>query len=128
MVWAGLGAALGVCMSGLLDGNAVLAQSFDNPGRDAAPCIVLNSYEVEGPGDAAGSEGAFTASASIENICARTMQVSFCFLYAASADEREQSCFEGPVRPWATARIEHPDAPARITGTDYRWRYLEPSW
>lgn len=120
---AGIGAALGLSMATLGASGARGAEpEYDNPSTGAAPCIVLNRYEVEPYRN--NDSTVFRADATIENICGRTMEVRFCFLYSQAVDGKDRSCFSGPVRPWDTAEVVDPTAPARITRSDYQWRYL----
>lgn len=119
-VWA----VAGVCCWLVVAGNhEAAAQDYDNPTMAGAPCVLLNSYEVEPTGG--GDDGSpYRASATIENICGRTLEVQFCFAYAPNDDGVERNCFQGPVRPWATSQVVNPETPFRITGSSYEWRYL----
>lgn len=97
------------------------AQDYDNPGLGVAPCVVLNRYEAGRHGK---DDPAFNAAADIENICGRTLEVSICFLLAEAVGGSDRHCMEQLLRPWAGASVAFRDAPVRITGPEYHWRYL----
>ena len=99
------------------------AEGFDTPRSASGPCLVLSSYEVS-TSDAAAGERLFRANATVENICGRTLEVAFCFLYAEPTDSVDRSCYSAVVRPWSRAQAAAPSAATRIVGTDYQWRFL----
>ncbi len=133
-------AAAGVCASVVVmaDGGAAVATAqeappqeapaaapppaFDNPTLGTVPCIVLNRYDVA-PAGRVGDEAQYRASASVENICGRTLDVEFCFLTAAQEGEAGRSCYGAALRPWTSAEVNAPGSAARVVGTDYRWKY-----
>lgn len=108
----------------LTGGSALAQQGWDNPRDGGTPCIVLNNYAVE-PVLWADGRTTFRGEADIENLCGRAMEVSFCFLQAGGDDAYARSCYAGPVRPWASARVEEQEAGSRIAGAEYEWRYLD---
>lgn len=100
--------------------------AFDNPTLASVPCVVLNRYDVAPSGHADGATQ-YRASASVENICGRTLDVEFCFLTAAAeGGEAGRSCYGAALRPGASAEVNAPGADARVVGTDYRWKYRQP--
>lgn len=114
--------AAAVLLAGTFTGpSASAAEGYDNPSRGVAPCVVLNRYEVGRQGK---DEPVFSAAAEIENICGRTLEVSICFLLAESVDGSDRQCLDELLRPGSDAAVRLSDAPVRITGPDYRWRYL----
>lgn len=94
-------------------------ETYDNPNQGAAPCLVLNSYET-----GAGLNDQFDAVASIENICARSVEVALCFPYVEPVDDVDRHCTNDVVRPWARSIVKVSDLPVKLTGPDYQWRYL----
>lgn len=119
-----LGLVLGGCVLAVLGGRAVeAAEPFDNPSAGATPCLALNRYEVT-PTRTVEGISLYQASASVENICGRTLEVVFCFVYAEPVNDADRSCFGAMMRPWSNARVEVPGSPTRIVSTEYRWRYI----
>jgi hypothetical protein len=111
---------LGLCLAAV---GADAADGFDNPSWGGAPCLVLNDYQVRTSRVA--DETVFRANATVENICGRTLEVAFCFLYAEPTEEDvDRSCHSAVMRPWTRAQAQAPSAPTRIVGTDYQWRFL----
>lgn len=101
--------------------------AFDNPTQGSVPCVVLNRYDVAPAAGEADGGMQYQASAGVENICGRTLDVEFCFLTAAAEDgEAGRSCYGAALRPGASAEVNAPGATARVVGTDYRWKYLPP--
>ena len=98
--------------------SAEANETYDNPLRGEAPCLVLNGYQASGNGDR------FGAVANVENICGRSVEVSFCFPFVEPVDDVDRACQNGVVRPWATSTVAISDQPAKLTGPDYQWRYL----
>ena len=103
-------------------GASATAATFDNPKVGDAPCVNLNRFEVT----RAGSEDAprYRADAVLENACGRSVEVSFCLMYAEAVEGADRHCVEELLRPWAASTVVHEGAPVRITGPEYRWRYL----
>lgn len=97
---------------------APATDGFDNPKLGSVPCIVLNRYDVEPAG-----QSQYRASAGVENICGRTLDVEFCFLTTAEEGEVGRSCYGAALRPWMKADVTKPGGPGRVVGTDYRWKY-----
>jgi hypothetical protein len=128
MEMAPLRATLGLllCAAALSAGGARAQDAFDDPSAPGSePCIVLNRFEVT-PLATANGPGHYRADAVIENVCARAMEVHFCFLRAQAADGNDRSCFQGPLRPWAMASVADDNVPTRVTSPEYQWRYLQP--
>lgn len=118
------GLVLGGCMLAVLGGQGAGAvESFDNPSAGATPCLALNRYEVK-PTRTPEGISLYQASASVENICGRTLEVVFCFVYAEPVNEADRSCFGAIMRPWSNAQVEVPGSPTRVVSTEYRWRYI----
>jgi hypothetical protein len=118
------GLVLGGCVLAVLGGqDAGAAESFDNPSAGATPCLALNRYEVQ-PTRTPEGISLYQASASVENICGRTLEVVFCFIYAEPVNGADRSCFGAIMRPWSNAQVEAPVSPTRIVSTEYRWRYI----
>jgi len=117
--------AAGLLAAGLLPATgATAAQGYDNPTLGAAPCVVLNRYEVSQVATPAAGDSGYLARAHIENICGRALEVSFCFLYAQPVDGTARSCSRELLRPWSDAAVRHDASPVRVTGPDYQWRFL----
>ncbi len=95
-------------------------ETYDNPAMGVTPCVVLQSYQAS-----SNSAETFGARATVENVCGRSVEVSFCFPFVAPGEEIEPHCTSGLIRPWATSRVEVSDLPARIANPDYQWRYLQ---
>lgn len=116
--------ALGLGAATLLAcGGAFAAEPpYDNPKSDsAAPCVVLNSYEA---GPSALTQGStFGAKANLTNICGRTVEIAFCFLYAEPVEGRDRACYGGFIRPGSGSEVANDLAPVRIVGSDYKWRW-----
>lgn len=120
--------AIGLVVLVLAPSKPILAQEsgqegFDNPTMGTAPCLVLTRYET-GRGRLADGGQGHTATARFENVCGRSLEVSFCFLYMEPVEDRDRACYAGALRPWAASFAETPPAAARIAGPDYAWRYL----
>lgn len=97
-------------------------ESFDNPGIGSVPCVVLKQYDT---GQAkVGGELHYRATASLENICGRSLEVRFCFVYAEAVDEVDRSCYGTVLRPWASAEAKLADVGSRIVATEYQWRFI----
>jgi hypothetical protein len=103
--------------------GSAAAQNYDDPALGATPCVILNSYASHAakPGDAE----IFHAEAGIENVCGRSVEVSFCFPLVEAVGDVESQCVERTLRPWSKAKVQVDDLPGRIIGVDYRWRYLQ---
>lgn len=102
--------------------SAALAQDqWDDPAPGESPCVMLNSYDVAPRGR--GEERTFGGEAALENLCGRSLEVSFCFLHPGD-EEKDRSCYQGPVRPWASTTVVTQGASSRIVGPEYHWRYL----
>lgn len=118
---AGLLAAATAGGAAAQDAPAEEPPAFDNPALGTVPCVVLNGYDVAPTGNAQ-----YRASASLENICGRTLDVEFCFLTAGEEGEAGRSCYGAALRPWMSAQVNAPGSAARVVGTDYRWKYRQP--
>ncbi len=110
---------LALCLtSGLAVVGAANAQdSYDNPTLGETPCLVLKSYQATN--DAQG----YGATAEVENICGRSVEVNFCFPLVAAGEDTEPYCQDGVIRPWATAEVRVDDLDNRLAGPDFRWRW-----
>lgn len=115
----GMGSAMVVMAS-----QAVVAQDYDNPMMGEAPCVFLNSYEVE-PAGGADDVALYSASATLENACGRSVEVLFCFDYTSEEMGLASRCFDSLVRPEGTASVSQPASPGRIAGPRYGWRYAQ---
>jgi hypothetical protein len=117
------------CLLGLGLGLAVtagsaIAEDYDDPALGATPCVVLNSYASHAA--ASGGAETFRAEAGIENVCGRSVEVSFCFPLVEAVGDVERQCVTSTLRPWSKARVHVEELPGRIIGVDYHWRYLLP--
>ncbi len=97
------------------------ARGYDHPKQGTMSCVGRTPFQVTRPGAGDASHG---ATARIENLCGRAVEVSFCFRYAQPVDGSDAHCVVQPLRPGSENAIELPAAPARITGPEYRWKYL----
>jgi hypothetical protein len=104
--------------------SARAADGYDDPSLGTTPCVVLNRYELQRVGKRGAENPRFGARAEMENLCGRTVEVSFCFLYAQPVDGHTERCFDELLRPWSGDAVAHPTGPVRITGPSYHWRYL----
>lgn len=95
-------------------------ESYDNPAMGSTPCVILQSYQ-----SSSNAADTFGAKATVENVCGRSVEVTFCFPLIAGSEEAEPHCTNGLLRPWATSRIEVSDLPTRLANPDYQWRYLQ---
>lgn len=120
----GLGAAAAAWGTADAQEGTAPSGEFDNPALGSVPCVVLNRYDVSPAGQANGTPQ-FKAYASVENICGRTLDLEFCFTMAESEEgEAARNCYGAALRPWTSAEVNKPGGPARVVGTDYRWRYI----
>ena len=110
-----LGFMAAVALAPLAEAN----ETYDNPATGGTPCVILQSYQ------ASNGEGSFGAAATLENVCGRSVEISFCLPFVASEDAAEPHCRNGLLRPWATSRIEVSDLPTKLASPNYNWRYLE---
>lgn len=115
---------IGLCiLLGSVSFSANGAEGYDNPSVGSTPCIVLNDYRVSSATHAE-DQSMYQADATVENICARSVDVAFCFVYVKPIDEVDRSCFGGLVRPGSRTQIQGASLPARAARPDYKWRYL----
>jgi hypothetical protein len=96
---------------------AEASESYDNPAMGGTPCVILQSYQT------ANGDDSFGAAATLENICGRSVEVSFCLPFATSEEAAEPHCTNGLLRPWATSRIEVSDLPSKLASPNYTWRW-----
>lgn len=89
----------------------------DNPNQGVAPCMVLNIYQT-----GAGEDDQFDAIDRIENICARSVEVSLCFPYVQPVDIVDRHYANRVVGPWARSIVEVSDLPAKSAGPAFQWR------
>ena len=97
---------------------ATASESYDNPTLGGTPCVVLKSYQALSNG-----ADSFGAEAMVENVCGRSLDVSFCFPLVGMDEASEPHCANGLLRPWATSKVAVSDLPARLAGPDYSWRW-----
>ena len=94
------------------------SETYDNPSMGSTPCVILNSYQAS----ANGAE-TFGAEATVENVCGRSVEVSFCFPFVSPGEDTEPHCTSGLIRPWAKSEVVVSDLPSRLAGPDYQWRW-----
>ena len=114
-----------VLLAGLTAGRAASAAGdYDNPTLGIAPCVVLNSYAATRTSKRKAEDPRYAARAAVENICGRTLELSFCFLYAEEVDGNNRHCVDEMIRPGSGTKVSHEGVPVRVTAPEYRWRYL----
>ena len=99
-------------------GTAHGQDSYDNPMLGETPCLVLKSYRALNNG-----ASGYGATAEVENICGRSVEVNFCFPLVAAGEDSEPYCQTDVIRPWATAEVEVADLDNRLAGPDFHWRW-----
>jgi len=97
---------------------AEASETYDNPTMGTTPCVILQSYQ-----SSSNTADSFGAKATVENVCGRSIEVSFCFPFIAANEDIEPHCTNGLLRPWATTRIEVSDLPAKLANPNYHWRW-----
>ncbi len=97
--------------------------AYDNPSTSAGPCLVVSEFSVTPKEDT--QTVAATASAKLENVCRRAVDVSFCFVYSSPTNEPRTNCFGGVVRPQGESVIRDVTLPTHTAEPDFRWRYFE---
>lgn len=101
------------------------AETLGNQETGLAPCIILQNYQIEQMQDG-GDRSVHHAYANVENVCARSVDLHFCFQrFEEEGDSVESECYSGPVRPWSAARVESTKSPTRIMGPSYGWTFLD---
>ncbi len=109
---------LGVVLMISLAPSAKASEAYDNPGMGDTPCVILQTYQ------ASNGDSSFGAAATLENVCGRSVEVSFCFPFVTTDDGIEPHCRNDVLRPWGTSRIVVSDLPAKLANPDYSWRWL----
>ncbi|MCB1743360.1 MAG: hypothetical protein KDK91_23490 [Gammaproteobacteria bacterium] len=105
-------------------------EGFDNPTRAGIGCIALDEFRarptvpLRSPPTGRQSQAGHSASAVVENLCGRTVEMKFCFLLASGDADKRQACSEQLVRPSERARVTLKLSELRIIGSEYEWRYL----
>ena len=96
---------------------AEASETYDNPTMGDTPCVILQSYQTSNGGES------FGAAATLENVCGRSVEVTFCLPFVTSEESDEPHCSNGLLRPWGTSHIKVSDLPAKLASPDYNWRW-----
>lgn len=98
-------------------------QAYDNPTMGSVPCVVMNEYRIT-ESEASDGHEAFQGNAVVENLCSRSVDVAFCFVYVQPNEDADQTCFGGVVRPGSRSAIRNAALPVQAGRPEYQWRYI----